>query len=58
MVDLDTQEEVKQRYWIFFFNLKRVERLYRDLKAFVIGGGSEEILLDFGVKQAMKFSKL
>eukprot|EP01080_Neovahlkampfia_damariscottae_P000963 gene963-9870_t len=37
---------------------ERVERLYRDVRAFAIGGGSEEILLDFGVRQAMKYSKL
>jgi alkylation response protein AidB-like acyl-CoA dehydrogenase len=36
----------------------RVERLYRDVKAYSIGGGSEEILLDLGVKQAIKFSSL
>jgi alkylation response protein AidB-like acyl-CoA dehydrogenase len=43
--------------FLFLFQ-KRVERLYRDVRAFAIGGGSEEILLDFGVRQAMKYSKL
>lgn len=35
-----------------------VERLYRDVRAYAIGGGSEEIMMDFGVRQAMKSSKL
>jgi hypothetical protein len=33
-----------------------VERLYRDVRAYVIGGGSEEISLDLGVRQALKNS--
>jgi alkylation response protein AidB-like acyl-CoA dehydrogenase len=37
---------------------ERVERLYREVRAYAIGGGSEEILLDFGVRQAMKRSNL
>ena len=36
---------------------ERVERLYRDVGAYAIPGGSEEILLDLGVRQGMK-SKL
>ena len=36
----------------------RVERLYRDTHAFSLGGGSEEVLLDLSIRQAMKMSKL
>jgi len=36
---------------------ERVERLYRDVGAYAIPGGSEEILLDLSVRQGMK-SKL
>lgn len=35
----------------------RVERLYREVRAYAIPGGSEEILLDFGIRQAVKSSK-
>jgi hypothetical protein len=28
--------------------------LYRDVRAYVIGGGSEEISLDLGIRQALK----
>jgi len=28
----------------------KVERLYREVKAMAIPGGSEEIMMDFGVK--------
>lgn len=34
----------------------KVERLARDVKAMAIPGGSEEIMLDFGIRQAMKAS--
>jgi len=34
---------------------ERVERLYREVRAYAIPGGSEEILLDLGVRQAMKY---
>ena len=33
---------------------EKVERLYRDVRAYAIPGGSEEILLDLGVRQAIK----
>lgn len=33
---------------------EKIERLYRDVRAYAIPGGSEEILLDLGVKQALK----
>eukprot|EP00451_Oxyrrhis_marina_P011273 CAMPEP_0204320076 /NCGR_PEP_ID=MMETSP0469-20131031/7457_1 /ASSEMBLY_ACC=CAM_ASM_000384 /TAXON_ID=2969 /ORGANISM="Oxyrrhis marina" /LENGTH=419 /DNA_ID=CAMNT_0051301331 /DNA_START=20 /DNA_END=1279 /DNA_ORIENTATION=- len=32
----------------------KIERLYRDVRAYAIPGGSEEILLDLSVRQAMK----
>jgi alkylation response protein AidB-like acyl-CoA dehydrogenase len=31
-----------------------VERLYRDVRAYAIPGGSEEIMMDLGIRQAMK----
>eukprot|EP00357_Protocruzia_adherens_P002456 CAMPEP_0115013626 /NCGR_PEP_ID=MMETSP0216-20121206/25531_1 /TAXON_ID=223996 /ORGANISM="Protocruzia adherens, Strain Boccale" /LENGTH=534 /DNA_ID=CAMNT_0002383083 /DNA_START=196 /DNA_END=1800 /DNA_ORIENTATION=+ len=34
---------------------ERVERLYRDVRGLAIPGGSEEILLDLGMRQAQKF---
>ncbi|KAG1401530.1 hypothetical protein G6F60_006324 [Rhizopus arrhizus] len=33
---------------------EKVERLYREVRAFAIPGGSEEIMLDLGVRQAVK----
>jgi len=36
---------------------KRVERLYREVRAAAIPGGSEEILLDFTIRQASKKSQ-
>lgn len=36
----------------------RVERIYRDVRVLAIGGGSEEIMTDFAIRQALKFSKL
>ena len=36
---------------------EKIERLYRDVRAYAIPGGSEEILLDLAVKQALKVSK-
>lgn len=33
---------------------EKVERLYREVRAFAIPGGSEEILLDLGVRQALR----
>lgn len=35
-----------------------IERAYRDAKVMTIGGGSEEILLDLGVRIAQKMAKL
>jgi len=37
---------------------EKVERLYREVRAYAIPAGSEEILLDLGVRQAMRFAKL
>ena len=38
---------------------EKVERLYREVRANVLGGGSEEIMIDLGVRQAArKASKL
>ncbi|KAI8376143.1 acyl-CoA dehydrogenase/oxidase [Radiomyces spectabilis] len=33
---------------------EKIERLYREVRAFAIPGGSEEIMLDLGVRQALK----
>jgi len=33
---------------------EKIERLYRDVRAYAIPGGSEEILLDLSVRQALK----
>lgn len=37
---------------------EKVERLYREVRAYSIPGGSEEIMLDLGIRQAMKRCKL
>lgn len=37
---------------------EKVERLYREVRAYAIPGGSEEIMLDLGVRQALKQNKL
>jgi alkylation response protein AidB-like acyl-CoA dehydrogenase len=36
---------------------ERVERLYRDVRVWAIGGGSEEVMLDLGIRQAIKVSQ-
>ena len=36
----------------------QVERLYREVRAYAIPGGSEEILLDLAVRQAIKDAKV
>jgi alkylation response protein AidB-like acyl-CoA dehydrogenase len=33
---------------------EKVERLYREVRAYSIPGGSEEIMLDLGIRQAIK----
>jgi len=37
---------------------QKIERLYREVRAYALGGGSEEILLDLGIRQAVKQAKL
>lgn len=37
---------------------EKVERLYRDVRAMVIGGGTEEILIDLGVRVAQRTYKV
>ncbi|KAI9294847.1 acyl-CoA dehydrogenase NM domain-like protein [Neoconidiobolus thromboides FSU 785] len=37
---------------------EKVERLYRDVRAMTIPGGSEEIMLDLGIRQSMKLAQL
>ncbi|KAI8341233.1 acyl-CoA dehydrogenase/oxidase [Chlamydoabsidia padenii] len=37
---------------------EKVERLYREVRAYAIPGGSEEIMIDLGVRQALKQVKL
>ena len=36
----------------------KVERLYRDVKAYAIPGGSEEIMLDLSIRQALRVHKV
>jgi alkylation response protein AidB-like acyl-CoA dehydrogenase len=36
----------------------KVERLYRDVRAYAIPGGSEEIMLDLSIRQALKVHKV
>ncbi|TPX30676.1 hypothetical protein SmJEL517_g05811 [Synchytrium microbalum] len=36
---------------------ERVERLYRDVRGAAIPGGSEEIMLDFGIRQQLKVAR-
>jgi alkylation response protein AidB-like acyl-CoA dehydrogenase len=35
----------------------KVERLYRDVRAYAIPGGSEEIMLDLSIRQSMRVAK-
>lgn len=37
---------------------EKVERLYREVRAYAIPGGSEEIMEELGVKQSIKSAKL
>jgi len=36
----------------------KVERLYRDVRAYPIPGGSEEIMLDLSIRQSMRVHKM
>lgn len=42
---------------IRFFLDDQVERLYRDVRAYAIPGGSEEIMLDLSIRQALRVHK-
>ena len=35
----------------------RVERIYREVRAYAIPGGSEEIMMDLGVRQSLRAAK-
>lgn len=37
---------------------EKVERLYREVRAYAIPGGSEEIMLDLGMRMALKLSQM
>ncbi|GBB97549.1 hypothetical protein RclHR1_00300028 [Rhizophagus clarus] len=37
---------------------EKVERLYREVRAYAIPGGSEEIMLDLGIRQSLKAAQL
>lgn len=37
---------------------EKIERLYREVRAYAIPGGSEEIMIDLGIRQAMRRAKL
>ncbi|KEI36446.1 uncharacterized protein L969DRAFT_97181 [Mixia osmundae IAM 14324] len=37
---------------------EKVERLYREVRAYAIPGGSEEIMLDLGIRQAVKIAEI
>ncbi|KAJ3196174.1 hypothetical protein HDU82_001869 [Entophlyctis luteolus] len=36
---------------------ERVERLYREVRAYAIPGGSEEIMLELGIRQSLKVAE-
>ena len=36
----------------------KIERLYRDVRAYAIPGGSEEIMLDLSIRQSMRVHKV
>ena len=48
-------EEIGTRYLLSDFF--QVERLYRDVRAYAIPGGSEEIMLDLSIRQALRVHK-
>ena len=37
---------------------EKIERIYREVRAFAIPGGSEEIMLDLGIRQSMKLYEM
>ena len=36
----------------------KIERLYRDVRAYAIPGGSEEIMLDLSIRQSLKVAEM
>jgi len=36
----------------------KIERLYRDVRAYAIPGGSEEIMLDLSIRQSLRVHKV
>jgi alkylation response protein AidB-like acyl-CoA dehydrogenase len=36
----------------------KIERLYRDVRAYAIPGGSEEIMLDLSIRQSLKVGQV
>lgn len=36
----------------------KIERLYRDVRAYAIPGGSEEIMLDLSIRQSLKVNQM
>jgi alkylation response protein AidB-like acyl-CoA dehydrogenase len=37
---------------------EKIERIYREVRAFAIPGGSEEVMLDLGIRQSMKLYEM
>jgi alkylation response protein AidB-like acyl-CoA dehydrogenase len=37
---------------------EKVERLYREVRAYAIPGGSEEIMLELGIRQSVKVAQM
>ena len=37
---------------------EKIERLYREVRAYAIPGGSEEIMIDLGIRQSVKVAEL
>lgn len=37
---------------------EKVERLYREVRAYAIPGGSEEIMLELGIRQTVKVAQM
>lgn len=42
---------------VYINHIIQVERLYRDVRAYAIPGGSEEIMLDLSIRQALRVHK-
>ncbi|CAJ0754822.1 18114_t:CDS:2, partial [Entrophospora sp. SA101] len=50
--------EAAQIFGGLSYTREKVERLYREVRAYAIQGGSEEIMLDFGVRHSLKVANL